>query len=234
MNFDDVNKGENKPQRSYYAIIPASVRYDEELTPNAKLLYGEITALCNEKGYCWATNSYFANLYQKDKSTIIRWLQQLEEKGYITRDVVYKKGSREIKTRYMQICDGGHSKNATTPICKNKRDNNTLVNTTSNNTKDIPYVEIINYLNQLAEKNYKATTKKTKELIHARWGEGFTLEDFKTVIENKVQDWGNDNYWNKFLRPTTLFTGNFEGYLNEKPKKKEQLSDDALKYRGKF
>ena len=48
--------------KSYYAIIPANVRYDPDLTPNAKLLYGEITALTNDKGYCWASNNYFANL----------------------------------------------------------------------------------------------------------------------------------------------------------------------------
>ncbi|HBI1964003.1 TPA: helix-turn-helix domain-containing protein, partial [Enterococcus faecalis] len=49
--------------RGYYAIIPAIVRYDNHLNGNAKLLYGELTALANEKGYCWATNQYFANLY---------------------------------------------------------------------------------------------------------------------------------------------------------------------------
>lgn len=46
--------------RSYYAIIPANIRYDTRLKANSKLLYGEITALCNEKGFCWASNDYFS------------------------------------------------------------------------------------------------------------------------------------------------------------------------------
>lgn len=76
----------NKP--SYYAIIPANVRYDKELSANAKLLYGEITSLCNEKGYCWATNQYFANLYEVSDRTIQNLIKQLSDKKYIQIKII--------------------------------------------------------------------------------------------------------------------------------------------------
>ena len=92
-----------EPKKSYCAIIPAEVRYDEELPPNAKLLYGEITSLCNEKGYCWATNQYFADLYKVSKITVSRWISTLNKKGYISVEALYKEGTKEIIGRHLYI-----------------------------------------------------------------------------------------------------------------------------------
>ena len=85
-------------------------------------------------------------------------------------------------------------------------------------TRDqIPYDEIIAYLNDKCVTRYKAT-KSTKELIHARIEEGFTKDDCFTVIDNKVKTWKGTE-WEKYLRPSTLFNASkFQGYLNEKPK----------------
>lgn len=74
---------------------------------------------------------------------------------------------------------------------------------------------IVEYLNEKAGTNYKSTTQGTISLIKARMKEGFTLEDFRRVIDNKVLDWGTDDKMCKFLRPQTLFSNKFESYLNE-------------------
>lgn len=130
-------------KKSYYAIIPANVRYDESLPPNAKLLYGEITALCNAEGYCWASNKYFADLYGVSILSIKRWIKALLDRGYITTRLVYKEGSKEIDTRYIQICTEvvskmirGSNKNEPTCGIKNDTDNNTPINNTFNTTSE--------------------------------------------------------------------------------------------------
>lgn len=133
-------------QKAYYAIIPANVRYDKDLVPNAKLLYGEITALCNEKGYCWATNQYFAELYNVSDRTIKNWISQLTDKGYIQRSVKYKEGTKEIEQRKLFIgrennftTSGNYfpdprENNFTPPSENNFPVNNTSINNTFNNT----------------------------------------------------------------------------------------------------
>lgn len=205
-------------QKSYYAIIPANVRYDKDLTPNAKLLYGEITALCNQEGYCWANNHYFSELYGVSKTTISKWINQLVERKYISSEMIYKKGTKEILNRYLKLVNDPIEEKNNTPIEDKFKDNITSLNTTSNTTLDIPYVEIINYLNDVSDKNYRSSTKKTKDLIKARFNEGFTVEDFKKVIDIKTAEWKDSEKWSKYLQPTTLFGTKFEGYLNQEAK----------------
>ena len=82
---------------SYYANIPANVRYSN-LKPNAKLLYGEITALSSKEGYCFATNNYFANLYGVTKNTISLWVSQLKKEGFVTVELI-KKGEQITERR---------------------------------------------------------------------------------------------------------------------------------------
>ncbi|MHC5226916.1 helix-turn-helix domain-containing protein [Enterococcus sp. LJL99] len=122
--------------KSYYAIIPAEVRYDKNLIPSAKLLYGEITALCNEKGYCWASNDYFANLYSVSKTSVKKWLKSLENNGYIKRSVSYKEGGQEIDTRWITIVTEPRQEKLPPPRQEKGPDNNTLFNNIINNTEN--------------------------------------------------------------------------------------------------
>lgn len=121
---------EKQTQKNFYAIIPAFVRYDKDLQPNAKLLYGEITALSNEKGFCWAENEYFANLYNVSKTSISKWISCLIKKKYITSEIVYKQGTKEIEHRYLRIVGGGVEEKLNTPIEEKLKDNNTSNNIT--------------------------------------------------------------------------------------------------------
>lgn len=120
--------------KNYYAIIPANVRYDKRLPANAKLLYGEITALCNEKGFCWAGDKYFADLYGVSKVSIQKWLKALQENGYITKELIYKEGSKEILHRYIRLVVYPTQEKLSNPIQEKFRDNNTSINNTINNT----------------------------------------------------------------------------------------------------
>ena len=89
----------------------------------------------------------------------------------------------------------------------------------------IPYKEVCEHLNIRTNSNYKHTTKKTKDLIKARFNEGFTLEDFKEVIDKKCVEWMNTDM-QKYLRPETLFGTKFESYLNQQMKERKLTTRD--------
>ncbi len=123
---------------NYYSVIPAEIRYDKELTANSKLLYGEITSLCNEKGICWASNKYFSDLYGVSKETISRWISQLANKQYIFVKMFYKENSKEIDKRIISI----NKLKEIPPIDKN--DNTYCENYEGNNVLpkiNIPYCQ---------------------------------------------------------------------------------------------
>ena len=188
-----------KMTRSYYAIIPANVRYDVKITHGAKLLYGEITALCNEKGYCWATNEYFANLYSVSKVTISKWVNQLVNNGYISSQMVYKEGTKEIESRYLRIVNDPIKENFNTPqrkvndpikekfntpIKEKFKENNTVFNNTSNNTLYIlsndeqAFLEILEKI-----KNYPLDREKDLEM-YKTLGERYPELDLLEAIES--------------------------------------------------
>ena len=121
-----------KVKPNYYAVIPAEVRYDIDLTPNAKLLYAEISALCNMNGKCTASTKYFTELYLVSRISIQKWLKSLEDKNYIKRTVIYKEGSKEIDTRYITIVNNPSKQILTTP-CKEKLTDNTNTKVYDNN-----------------------------------------------------------------------------------------------------
>ena len=188
-------------------------------------------------GRYWTYNSIkgFEKLFpywSKDK--IYRVLKKAEDLGLIIKGN-YNKLSYDRTTWYafsesaesmfqnrnIHFADlqNGISENAK-PIPYINTDINTD-NKEENKKEEIPYEEIIDCLNRLAGTNYRATSKKTRELINGRWEEGYRLQDFETVIKKKCDAWIGTKY-EEFLAPTTLFRPiNFERYLNAKINKEE-------------
>lgn len=151
----------NHEQPSYYAIIPASVRYDKSLKANEKLLYGEITCLANAKGYCYASNSFFAELYEVDKATVSRWISHLEKQGYIKTQII-KNSSNQILERRIYITNfpaeckkinTPFDEKVTSPVDEKSKENNTSKNNTSIN----------NIFGDTAEVSQKPEVKQNKE-----------------------------------------------------------------------
>lgn len=139
-------------QINYYAIIPATVRYSKKLKASEKLLYGEITALSNKNGYCYAQNRYFADLYDVSIETVSRWISNLQKFGFI-KIKVNRNENKEVISRYIYIVDIPYQqKNQYPYIQKNQEgiDENVKENNIKYNIDDLFYL-IINNSNKISK-----------------------------------------------------------------------------------
>lgn len=152
-------------KKNYYAIIPANVRYDKRLSPLTRLIYGEITALTNEKGYCFATNAYFAKLYSMSNVSISRCISELKEHNYIR--VVYDIKEKNVDKRKIYI------------------NNDTKLEIDNINIKDTKENESINK-NKSIKQNDDAFSFKNIKLANR-----IQLND-DTVIQNNIKEYNQN------------------------------------------
>lgn len=221
-----------KANRGFKGIwIPANYWLDANLTIQEMLFLAEIDSLdVDEKG-CYASNKHFSDFFGLTTQRCSQVINSLKEKDYISIELIFG-AEKQIEKRVIRVVN-----KFDTPIkysLGGYQENVKGSNTSFSNTKDIlssseriPYSEIISYLNQVTNKNYKVT-QKWKDLIKARWNEGQRLEDFKKVINVKSSQWLNDSNMNKYLRPQTLFGNKFDDYLQEcrEPTKPKQMKND--------
>ena len=170
----------------------------------------------------WKLNNYI----QSDRRHETMYTEELKmldlssNGTYFVNDKYYKQETAEtvenkgLETICIQNASKVYTKNR---LDKIRLDKNSIIYSPEKQDKT-PYKEIIEYLNLKTNKHYKYNTKKTQTLIKARINEGFTLDDFKIVIDNQTIRWLKDKKMCDYLRPETLFGNKFEGYLNNTPK----------------
>nr|WP_269668127.1 conserved phage C-terminal domain-containing protein [Staphylococcus epidermidis] len=171
-------------------------------------------------------NLLYVGNYNKAKFDKTKWYSINYEKLEGMKRPSYQNDTTSVSKR-----NDGVYQNDTT----NTRDYTEITTETTNNnilspsSTAYPYKDVIDYLNQKTGKHYKSTTKKNQTVIRARTDEGFSLDAFKRVIDNKVAEWKGTNM-EKYLRPETLFGTKFEGYLNQElqPSGMDQL--ERMKY----
>lgn len=184
-------------QPNYYAIIPAIVRYDEKLKANEKLLFGEITCLCNKDGYCYATNEYFSSLYNVSTRSITDWIKNLEKHKHIVCTIDtkrFKDGTvRKERKIYLNHIEE-NQQNHIEDFCENQVEENFAYNNTSNiniinniynskNFKKPTLTDIENYIN---EKDYNMSAESFYDFYESNgWKVGKNpMKDWKAAVRN--------------------------------------------------
>lgn len=191
---------------TFYAIIPANVRYCKGLKANAKLLYGEITALCNKDGYCWAENSYFADLYEVSEETVSRWISQLKSFGFISIRIENKGGF--VRKISLDEKINSLDKNVKQPLTKSSTalDEKVIYNNTINNT--IKNKSALDFLIENSPSMYEAFEMKFKKQI-------LDFEKFKMLFNCKYDEEDLEYSTKKINARLTRFAINYVGNENK-------------------
>ena len=222
---------------NYYAIIPAEVRYNNKLTANSKLLFGEITALTNKTGVCWANNKYFAELYNVDKKTVSRWIHQLQEEGYLDIVMEYNKETKQITKRSMKITTStpmdkivrggqkdpqGRDKNVEDNIYTNNNKNNIKKNTaTLKKVSDFRDDYVLAY-DHIIKLFHERNIPKNNDM-KIKWLDVIRLCDEKDKVKPQQLWWLCNE-----VRKDSFWADNFQTLL------KLRKSKDGVMYLNKF
>lgn len=175
---------------NYYSVIPAEIRYCKDLTANAKLLYGEISALCNKDGYCWASNRYFSKLYGVSNASISRWIRDLEKRGFIKSEVI-RNEKKEVVARNIYLntlytkLDIPSPQNCFRPSNKNVKENNTSSNNPStNNIKRFQKPTVEEIAEYIKENDYSVDAESFFDYYESvGWKRGKTpMKDWKATV----------------------------------------------------
>ena len=207
---------------SYYAILPSDVRYDSNISSSEKLLYAELTALCSKHGYCWASNSYFSELYGVNKNTVSSWVSSLVKRGYIQIDVDRSKGN--LRKVYLKKHIGVPKKLNT---YTEKAEHNNKKNSKNNNNtnKDaIASDDIMNLWNKIFKtssvptvntirnsrlRSLKARIKENPDV--AFWEDYFNRIKSSDFLSGRASEWKANMDW--ALSPTNMdkiLDGNYD------------------------
>ena len=170
---------------SFYAVLPAYVRYEKRLKPAERLLFAEISALTNKFGYCTASNGYFAELYETRKETVSKWISHLSELGFLRLEMVYE--GKQIKGRKIWI-----DEKVMTPIDEKVKGNNTRLNNTRINNTPLPPStgngkDDLN-ANAFVSANAKTHEQGNQDVLQA---EGKEAEAEQSTLETKNDSNGN-------------------------------------------
>lgn len=220
-----------------FVATSRQIAQDERLTWKARGVFLYLASM-NENWNFYVDE--IAKHSPQGKRALQGGLKELEEYGYLKRIRTHKENGdlstfdwelhfEPVSLQQQKRSEAETLQKRNAPLISNN--NNKEQETINNNRNNIlsscciPYQEIVEYLNKRTGKKFKYKSKATQRLIKARYNEGFELDDFKKVIDNKCLDWLRDEKMSEYLRPATLFGTKFESYLNQKTKQPKQQEE---------